>query len=406
MALVRCQGVIFTFLFGVLGCTGCTKASLLGRAGNTLIPNPVSTSPLTGSTQYFVYASTDISGNHALVGFRLDPNSATVTLVQGAGSIAPTAMRGLTVTSDGRYLYGIDSSAHLNAFQIDPQTGAISAARTAAYMIPNQAENIRSYKVGDREFVYVSLPWLDQIAAFEVNATNGDLTAVPGSPFATVGLASAGGICTPFDFTMSQNAKFLYASCENQGNDNNEGVAGFSVNADGSLTALPSSPWAGVSGSQIYGIAASPDSKFLYGFGVFGPMDLWTISADGSLTYGTNAPYRYSSFSQMFRGLVDPSGLFITLLHPDIGGGSEALGVVARDPVTGEPGATVTSTPVANGTWGNIDMDVDGKFVVAASADLHIYSRDSTTGALTELASSPWVGMSINGGVVITKSQD
>ena len=81
------------------------------------------------------------------------------------------------------------------------------------------------------------------------NDGSGNLTAVPGSPFLTggTGVFDPGGGSTEFDAEQEVIANtagtLLYAV-----NGHSNTIAGFSINADGTLTTLPGSPYA--SGGQ------------------------------------------------------------------------------------------------------------------------------------------------------------
>ncbi len=109
----------------------------------------------------------------------------------------------------GTELFQIVNGALVDIGTIPPQGlgGALSVAITPA-----------------DTFAYIS-DGVSGVAAYSINATTGELTPLAGSPFAA-GVGSSALAMTP-------NGKFLYVATT-------PGLAGFSINADGSLTSLGS----------------------------------------------------------------------------------------------------------------------------------------------------------------------
>ncbi len=110
-----------------------------------------------------------------------------------------------------------------------------------------------------------------QIYGYTV-AADGSLTAKPGSPFATGGPSNG--------ITATADGKYLYAA--NSGVSGT--ISGYSIGAGGALTPLPGSPYTAVPG--LFGIASSPDSKLLFATTETGPTRIvgFSIGADGALT--------------------------------------------------------------------------------------------------------------------------
>jgi 6-phosphogluconolactonase (cycloisomerase 2 family) len=132
--------------------------------------------------------------------------------------------------TSGTELFQIVNGALIDNGTIPPQGlgGALSVAITP----------------GDT-FAYIS-DGLSGVAAYSINATTGELTSLAGSPF-------AGGVGSSA-MAMTPNGKFLYVATT-------PAVAGFSINADGSLTSvgspsiLPTPPLA---------MSIEPSGAFLY----------------------------------------------------------------------------------------------------------------------------------------------
>ena len=116
------------------------------------------------------------------------------------------------------------------------------------------------------KYLYVSTS--GEIAGFNINPTTGQLTAVPGSPFAT-------DVTGPWAIVVTPNNSFLYmvqgqAQASSAGN-----VYGFSIDqGSGALAALPGSPFSGKCGTVI------PTGTL----GIPGP-DNMTIASAGKFMY-------------------------------------------------------------------------------------------------------------------------
>jgi 6-phosphogluconolactonase len=116
------------------------------------------------------------------------------------------------------------------------------------------------------------------IAAFN-RAANGTLTAIAGSPFAAGGVGTGANIGSQGSLQLSSDGKYLLAAdaYSNQ-------ISVLSVNADGSLTAVPGSPFSSggikpvsiaVHGSLVYVANAGAGGSNYTGF---------TLGSDGTLT--------------------------------------------------------------------------------------------------------------------------
>jgi 6-phosphogluconolactonase len=141
----------------------------------------------------------------------------------------------------------------------------------------------------DAQFLYVNNNGSpNMISAFHVNSA-GTLTPVPGAPFPTGG---DGGLCADpgSTRTIHPSGGRLYATNSTSGN-----VSGFNIANDGSLTPVPGSPFPMSPGGNPIGVAASANGQFLFvGRGPFPPgagIDVFQINADGSLTLVPGSPF-------------------------------------------------------------------------------------------------------------------
>jgi 6-phosphogluconolactonase len=129
--------------------------------------------------QYLYVASVD-----KITAFKIDPEFG---LIPGA-SYASTNPLALAIDGSGHYLYAVNHYAdtnNLSAYSIDPFTGVLTPVPGSPFTAgvgPNDIEVDFSGK-----FVYVANAesgLLGDVSVFSIDATNGSLTQVSGSPFA------------------------------------------------------------------------------------------------------------------------------------------------------------------------------------------------------------------------------
>ncbi len=117
---------------------------------------------------------------------------------------------------------------------------------------------------GSGNFLYAIDLTTNHLAAFSIDGSSGALTAIgPQGP--PLGLAVGPD---PFNVVVDPQGKFVFvANCDCVTNPQNQGsVSVFSINGDGTLTAVPSSPFhlgAAVTARPV-ALAVSPDSQFLF----------------------------------------------------------------------------------------------------------------------------------------------
>ena len=140
----------------------------------------------------------------------------------------------------------------------------------------------------DRKFLFASNGKSNDISVFTVDSTTGDLTLVPGSPFATGGTAN----CPPpweqincgISLAPTLDGKFLIAA-----NGGSENLTVFTIGTTGALTPIAGSPFAAADSPD--GIKVSPDNKFL---AVAEPdsnqIQIFSIASNGALTSVETTP--------------------------------------------------------------------------------------------------------------------
>lgn len=215
-----------------------------------------------------------------------------------------------------------------------------------------------------------------------------------------ISVVNKDGKTSVFDSTINPaSLKFSYASFLYLGVQDSPGkVYGYAQNPEtGALLPVVGSPFSIAANNQTYGTVISPNNKFLYAANVgSNTISVYSINAENGRLTAVGSP--------LATGFGGPNGLFF---HPsgnylyvssfsssNIGGYSVAAdGTLTALP--GSPFSTGTST-VMNG----VVVHPSGNFLYSASmggaGGVVGFSIDSTTGALTLLAGSPF--SNTNGG--------
>jgi 6-phosphogluconolactonase (cycloisomerase 2 family) len=210
------------------------------------------------------------------------------------------------------------------------------------------------------------------VAALSVGA-NGALAALPGSPFATAGEDVEG-------LAITADAKRLYTvSVASPAH-----IFGFTINADGTLAPIPGATK--VIGATAYGVAITPNGKFVY-VANFNDDTIseFAIGGDGSLTELAGSPLTTSFFPAGFA--VSSDGRFLYVAHASSPGRVSAYSIGADgalSPLT-TPFYTTGTAPFS------INLTPDGKFlyVAARAPDNKVFGFSvAGDGSLTPLPSA------------------
>jgi len=233
------------------------------------------------------------------------------------------------------------------------------------------------------QFVYAS--------TYSVPGANGFLPTGIYAFAAGAGLSQVSG--SPFSPTLSgpiafsRDARFLYTA---DGTGSLPLLAAFSIGSDGSLSPVSGSPFTIPAALTI--LVANPTSDFLYGLGDSGELLVFAIdSASGTATL------RSSVVATAEAAAVTPNGRFLYLVSGQAGGAQ--LAGFAVDPDTGAlsplPGPLTTAVMQP----GSVVIEAAGKYLYLADTlsiqTIHAccvtgFAIDANTGALTQLADSPF----------------
>lgn len=239
------------------------------------------------------------------------------------------------------------------------------------------------------------------VSAFSVGS-DGTLTPVPGSPFATGGNSIDGGPFATNRIGVAIVGHFLFAA-----NTLSADVSVFKIDSNaGALTLVPGAPFAiptFLPAGHI-SIAPTPDGHFLIAAGVSNSFDsiitVFSISSNGALTPIPGSPF--STMVNPFGIRVSPDGKFLA-----VGGAEVEMFRIA-------PEGALTSLGLTNGSNQGFPLSVDidcsssllyaGEATLSAIVDGYHIGADGT---LTPVAGSPFQpGVGIDSSVVVLSPDD
>ena len=230
------------------------------------------------------------------------------------------------------------------------------------------------------------------VTAFSV-AANGALVPVSGSPFVTGGRGALGGFQGANRSTICKAGSRFYVA-----NEGSNDISGFNIDiVTGALTLVPGSPFA--TGGIAVGFGASldctPDGHFLISTsGVTRTVLVFSIAANGSLTLVAGPLLAGSSPAGI---KISPNGRFLYLAEPIVNQ-IEAFSISAGgalSPVSGSP-FQVGTPATALGAVSGIEINCASTFLFSAETRgipgtiVSVFVIGSN-GALTSVPGSPFV---------------
>lgn len=330
----------------------------------------------------FVYTNDRVPQN-AVSGFSVDSNGA-LTAVPGS----PFATGGKdnggfffgssNIAIVGHFLFAANGvSKDVSVFTINSNTGELTLVPGSPFAIqthnPGLPVSMALSPTPDGQFLMASSSFDVTITVFRI-APNGALTQIPGSPF----FAS-----TPDGIKVSPDGKFLAVG-------NLDGVEMFSIASDGSVHSLGEFP--GSNQGEPAGVDIDCSSSLLYAgesTGLPTIVDAFHIDANGQLMPVAGSPFQpgvggNSSFVLLS---ADDKTLFVSNQNTN---SITAFRVASDGSLSLVPGAPFHM----NGNIATADgmsTSQDGSFLYVASTGKVSVFRVEANGALTEVAGSPFL---------------
>jgi len=224
----------------------------------------------------FVYVVN--SGSNDVSGYTVN-SSGALTAFSARVTLGGTPIRA-SVDPGGRFLYVGLGATGTAAFKINQTDGTLTLTDTVS-PAPCAASDDMALDPNSK-FLFIA-DGASAVCAYAVNASTGDLTLIA-NPGGSTNAFAAGA--NPVAVAVGANGKFLFTA--NRGSSN---VSGFSINADGTLTAMSGSPFS--SGSTPVDVTVDPSGSFVYTANFGGStLSIFTISgstlkSSGTATAGT-----------------------------------------------------------------------------------------------------------------------
>jgi len=269
----------------------------------------------------------------------------------------------------GTYVYVLNAGqATISAYVLNTSSGALTAVQGSPFATVTGGYSMAVQRQSRTLFVATTL--VGSLSAMSVNSATGQLSAPAGQVF------TGGG---PVSTVIDSTGAYLYTANSVDGT-----VSAFKINAS-DLTEVPGSPFS--VGRTPYAVAVRADSKFVF----VANRDDGSISvlsvdpATGALQAVPGSPFALTGTFRLPVALaVNPAG---SLLFATTGQDIAAFSV---DAATGAL-SQVFSGAGAGGDINSMVVDPTGKYLyLAAAFAVYGYSIDSQTGGLQSLASGPY----------------
>lgn len=340
----------------------------------------------TSSFAGFLYVERDSIQGNQIYGFEVNESTGALTplsgfpIATGAVGKANGQSRYLVVDSLNRRLYVLNNLTRaISAYSIDPAMGGLTPLPFHNFSLSIQDwETIALHPSGSPLIIgEQSLTVPTDILSYNITATTA--TPAPGSPFSTGGSASL------FSMVFSRDGNYLYG-----GGGVLSLVAGLSVNAgNGALTLLPGSPFSLSGNYPTAYVTDSAGRLYLTHYGASQASVFNTSNGIPSTVSGN--PFPNGGLTTATDGVLHPNENFYVISNrtPASAGvlrisGSGASTTLA--PVAGSPSST-------GGTYANaLVFNQAGTFLFVAngtSRNITTFGFNPATGALTNLNVQP-----------------
>jgi 6-phosphogluconolactonase len=213
------------------------------------------------------------SGQGNVSGYAINKSTGALVPVPGSPFTADQIPYAVTIDPTGGFAYVANySSSTISVFKIDQCSGSLWASTTS---VPTGGTHPISLALDPQgRFLYVPNTLSNNVSAFAVGS-NGTLTAVPGSPFAS-GPSTQG-------VAVDLSGEFVYVT---EGFD----VLGYSIGASGELVPLAGSPFAAP--GFLVSLTMDRSGHFVYGAATSAGVVAYTLNTTtGNLTAVAGSPF-------------------------------------------------------------------------------------------------------------------
>ncbi len=284
----------------------------------------------------------------------------------------------------GRFLY-VNNDASTNSvtgFAINQTDGSLSFLAGSPYATGGSGQyNYYAAKpialAPQKEVLFAANKASDTITAFKINPDTGVLTAI-GAPVAGGGTMGASG-----SLEVNPAETLLFAA-----NDSSQSISVFSIALNGAITPVAGSPFA--IGTEADGISLSPDGTKLY---VAAPnlsepkLGVLSVAPSGALSHIAGSPFSYTDGNEL-------TSFVLSSLTVGLGGATG--GILSSYTMAGTGGPTGLVSSLVIGIGGNqqsISTGRNGQLAIL-SGGLNIaaigVAQVAADGSLTQVPGSPF----------------
>ncbi len=331
------------------------------------------------------FAYVAASGSGELFTYAIAQATGALTEVPNSRVAVGTSFGGMVLERNGRFVYYFDSaSGTIAAFAINPNTGVPTQMTGSPFAAGTNVALLGVHPNG--RFIYArrgpqTQDQANGIAAFSMDPSNGSLSQVAGSPFDT----SANPLAITFDPTGYK----MYAGHLLVQDTPEFNVRAYSVDPrTGALTPLGGSPFA----SPAFPAALDVDStgKYLYVANTqSNQLTAYSIdNGDGSLSQLTSSPSNVGATPTVVTTEQDSTPLSLSSKFVYV---TDPAGNIRTFDIAADGTLSAGAAVAANAPLG-ITLDPQGRFAYGADSGtdaIRIYSINASTGALSEISSSP-----------------
>lgn len=346
----------------------------------------------------FVYT---VDGDNTVSGFGEAQGTGQLTLLANS-PFSPGVTNTDAILADPalNLLFVAGSTSNTNgtiaSFTVDPSTGNLTPTGNIT-STPDKPQSDGMALGPNGKYLYITGDYAT-LLAYSI-ASDGSLTALPGSPYSVPCIgAFCGNDNDPQEMVYDAADTTLYIV-----NVQDWTVATYSVASDGSLTYITNTTTSEISPSDADvpdGLTISPNGKFLYVTnGDSNNVSAFTITPGATsggnpepLTYIAGTPFANTGGSNPLSPAIEATGHYLYVNNYD----AETISAFSIDQTSGaltEIGSPV-SIQAAAGQNFQLAIDPTGSYLYVANAggkgNIPAFSIDPSTGALTPLAGSPF----------------
>ncbi len=325
----------------------------------------------------------DVSGDSGTPG--------ALVAVNGSPFLAGNSPQSATIDPYGRFVYVANSvSNDVTAYAIVPS----GSGRGALILVGSVAAGTTPQSVTvdpTGQFAYVANAGDNTVSAYTISGSTGGLTRIDANTGTTSTIDNFPAGSSPRSVTIDSAGKFAYVL-------NSGSVSAYTINSTtGALVAMTGSPYAAGSAPQT--VAIDPTGKFAYvANSASNNVSAYTIDAmTSALIPVPGSPF--AAGASPLSVTIHPLFPFAYVTYSGSGGFVSAYAIdTDGSSSTSSLGALTLVNTVTPGTAPqSVTIDPNGQFAYVAArvgasqnGSVSVYSIDSSTGALTQLAGSPY----------------